>query len=69
MLSPLWGNSRVKRGLYKDTWYKNGITLLGDLISNNTRKVISKTEIKNMYNFKIKNVLYYFEVRDAVKNL
>ena len=55
------------KGLYKDTWYKNGITLVGDLISNNTRKVLCKNKIKNMYNFKIKNFLDYFEVRDAVK--
>ena len=59
----------MKRGLYKDTWYKNGITLVGDLISNNTGKVMSKIEIENMYNFKIKNFLDYFEVRDVVKKI
>ena len=67
-LSPLWRNSKVKRGLYKETWYKNGITLVGDLISNNMEKLMSKIEIENMYNFKIKKFLDYFEVRDAVKN-
>ena len=69
LLSPLWRNSRVKRELYKDTWYKNGITLVGDLMNNNTGKVISKTDIENMYNFKIKNFLDYFEVRDTVKKI
>ena len=53
--------------LYKDTWYKNGITLVGDLISNNTRIVLSKNEIENMYSFKIKIFLDYFEVRDTRK--
>ena len=56
----------MKKRLYKEAWYKNGITLVGDLISNNTGKVMSMIEIENMYNFKIKNFLDYFEVRDTV---
>ena len=68
LLSPLWHNPRVKRRLYKEAWHKNGITLVGDLIINHTGKVMSMIEIENMYNFKIKNFLDNFEVRDAVKN-
>ena len=59
----------MKKRLYKEAWYKNGITLVGDLISNNTGKVMSMIEIENMYNFKIKNFLDYFEVRDTVKKI
>ena len=45
------------------------LLLVGDLISNITRKVMSRIEIENMYNFKIKNFLDYFEVRDALKKI
>ena len=67
LLSPLGRKPRVRRRLYKETWYKNGITLVGDLVSNSTGGVMSIFEIENMYNFKIKNFLDYFEVTDAVK--
>ena len=69
LLSPLWCNSKVKRGLLKDQWYKNGITLVGDLVNCNTLKMKSKTEIEDVYNFKIKNFLDYYEVRGAIKKL
>ena len=59
----------MKRRLFKEEWYKNGISLVGDLISNNTGKVMSMIEIESMYNFKIKNFLDYFEVRDTVKKI
>ena len=57
----------VKRGLYKDEWYKKGITMVGDLINHETRKVKAKTEIENTCGFKIKNFLDYLEVREVIK--
>ena len=69
ILSLLWCNSKVKRGLLKDQWYKNGITMVGDLVNCNTLKMKSKTEIEDVYNFKIKNFLDYYEVRGAIKKL
>ena len=62
-LSPLWYNPMVKRGLYKDEWYKKGITMVGDLINYETGKLKAKTEIENTYGFKIKNLLDYLEVK------
>ena len=67
LLSPLWHNSKVKRRLFKDTWYKNGITLVGDLVNCSTFKMKSKKEIEDIYNFKIKIFLDYYEVRGAIK--
>ena len=69
LLSPLWRNSEVKRGLFKDTWFKNGITLVGDLVNCNTFKMKCKTEIEDIYNFKIKNFLDYYKVRSVIKNV
>ena len=66
-LSPLWHNPMVKRGLYKDEWYKKGITMVGDLINYETGKVKAKSEIENTYGFKIKNFLDYLEVGDVIK--
>ena len=57
----------VKRGLYKDEWYKKGITMVGELINYETGKVKTKTEIENTYGFKIKNFLDYLEVREVIK--
>ena len=53
LLLSLWHNSKLKTGLFKDTWYKSGITLVGDLVNCNTFKMKSRTEIENIYNFKI----------------
>ena len=66
-LSPLWHNPKVKRGLYKDEWYKKSITMVGDLINYVTGKVKAENEIENTYGFKIKNFLDYLEVRDVIK--
>ena len=59
----------MKRGLFKDTWYKNGITLVGDLVNCTTFKMKSKKEIEDIYNFKIKNFRDYYEVRGAIKKV
>ena len=65
--TPVWYNSKIKKGLYKDSWYRHGITCVGDLMDFNTQKIRTKEQIENLFNFKIKNFLDYFEVRDTLK--
>ena len=40
--------------------------MVGDLVNCSTFKMKSKTEIEDIYNFKIKHFLDYYEIRGAI---
>ena len=65
LLSFLVQRNSEKKTLQGQMVYR--INLVGDLMNSKTYKVQAKIEIKNMYKFKIKFFLYYFEVRDSVQ--
>ena len=65
--TPLWNNSKLKKIIYKENWHRNGITCIGDLMDPNTHKIRTIEQIEKSFNFKIKNFLDYFEVRDTLQ--
>ena len=65
--SCIWYNQALtKDPLYLPSWYKNGISCIGDIVDD-TGKVESIEKLKNQYGFNI-NILDYYRVRQHVQN-
>ena len=64
---PLWYNEQIsKSNLFKPKWYKHGIAVVGDIISDGI--ILSKETIELLYDLPDINFLDYYQVRADVNN-
>ena len=65
---PIWYNPLIsKNSFYFPKWYKNGISMVGDIL-NNQGQILEQREIERKYNLSQVNFLDYHSVKVSVSN-